>query len=80
MPGRRTEICGLLVQTAYGVVNAPRIRADDEEDISVRDLIIPATTDTKALAAKVKEAHRNDRFTVIFFDLSIDRRRGPGAA
>lgn len=40
--------------------------ADDPEDISVTDLIIPATTDTKALAAKVKEAHENDRFTVIF--------------
>ncbi|KGN29914.1 hypothetical protein N802_10215 [Knoellia sinensis KCTC 19936] len=39
---------------------------DDPEDISVSDLIIPATTDTKALAAKVKEAHENDRFTVIF--------------
>ncbi|KRF26798.1 damage-inducible protein [Phycicoccus sp. Soil803] len=40
--------------------------ADDPEDIAVTDLIIPATTDTKALAAKVKEAHENDRFTVIF--------------
>ena len=40
--------------------------ADDPEDIAVHDLIIPATTDTKALAAKVREAHENDRFTVIF--------------
>jgi predicted helicase len=39
---------------------------DDPEDIAVHDLIIPATTDTKALAAKVREAHENDRFTVIF--------------
>lgn len=39
---------------------------DDPEDIAVHDLIIPATTDTKALAAKVKEAHEHDRFTVIF--------------
>ena len=39
---------------------------DDPEDIAVHDLIIPATTDTKALAAKVREAHEDDRFTVIF--------------
>ncbi|WP_245862616.1 DEAD/DEAH box helicase [Phycicoccus duodecadis] len=39
---------------------------DDPEDIAVHDLIIPATTDTQALAAKVREAHENDRFTVIF--------------
>ncbi|KGN37509.1 DNA damage-inducible protein [Knoellia subterranea KCTC 19937] len=39
---------------------------DDPEDIAVHDLIIPATTDTKALAAKIKEAHEHDKFTVIF--------------
>ena len=39
---------------------------DDPEDIAVHDLIIPATTDTQALAAKVREAHEDDRFTVIF--------------
>jgi predicted helicase len=39
---------------------------DPSEDMSVHDLIYPATTDTKALAREVQRESEHDNFTVIF--------------
>jgi predicted helicase len=41
-------------------------KKDPTEDISVHDLIYPATTDTKALAREITKQHEHDRFTVVF--------------
>lgn len=41
-------------------------RAGPTEDIHVHDLAIPATTDTKALAAAMQKSGQRDGLTVVF--------------
>lgn len=36
------------------------------EDLSVHDLVVPATTDTRALAREVRKRGEDDQFTVVF--------------
>ena len=41
-------------------------KTNASEDLSVHDLIYPATTDTAALAAQVRQRTEDDQFTVVF--------------
>jgi len=56
IPFRAYAVCS---DTAVGKTNA-------SEDLSVHDLIYPATTDTEALAAQIRKRTEDDQFTVVF--------------
>lgn len=52
---------------AYAVCSDAQVGKNSaSEDISVHDLIYPATTDTKALAREVRRRTDDDQFTVVF--------------
>jgi len=72
IPFRAYAVCS---DTAVGKTNA-------SEDLSVHDLIYPATTDTEALAAQIRMRTEDDQFTVVFSTYqSIDvvaRAQGQG--
>lgn len=52
---------------AFAVCSDTRVgKQADSEDISVTDLIYPATTDTALLAQQVRARHEDDQFTVVF--------------
>nr|WP_246297204.1 type ISP restriction/modification enzyme [Janibacter cremeus] len=52
---------------AFAVCSDTRVgKRSDSEDISVTDLIHPATTDTQALAEQIREQHEDENFTVVF--------------
>ncbi len=52
---------------AFAVCSDTKVgKNDPTEDLSVHDLIYPATTDTKALAREIRKQHEDDQFTVIF--------------
>lgn len=52
---------------AFAVCSDTRVgKRADSEDISVTDLIHPATTDTTALAEQIRQRHEDDQFTVVF--------------
>jgi len=57
-------------------------KTNASEDLSVHDLIYPATTDTEALAAQIRQRTEDDQFTVVFSTYqSIDvvaRAQGQG--
>lgn len=50
----------------FAVCSDIKVGKNDDKDLSVSDLALPATTDAKSLIEKIKTINRKDKLTVIF--------------